>query len=99
MSPFVISLLLLAVMAGILLLFLLRPTPPDNLYAVFDTSEDPALFEHQVRAGIAYAAEMSAVPVLLLSQNHPTELDEMLRIIQRETPLPVLDAELFQNVV
>ncbi len=99
MSPFVISLLLLAVMAGIVILFLLRPTPPDNLYAVFDTCEDPALFEHQVRSGISYASEMNAVPVLLLSQNHPEELDEMLRIIQKEVPLSVLDAEMFQNVV
>jgi len=99
MSPFVISLLLLAVMAGIVFLFLLRPTPPENLYAVFDTSEDPALFEHQVRSGIACAAEMNAVPVLLLSANHPSELDEILNIIQKETPLSVLDTELFQNVV
>ncbi len=99
MSPFVVSLLLLAVMAGIVLLFLLRPTPPNNLFAVFDTSEDPALFEHQVRSGIAYAAEMNAIPVLLLSRNHPEELDEMLRIIQKEVPLSVLDSEIFQNVV
>lgn len=99
MSPFIISLLLLAVMAGIVLLFLLRPTPPGHLYAVFDTSEDPALFEHQVRSGIACAAEMNAVPVLLLHPDHPAELDEMLRIIQKETPLSVLDSEIFQNVV
>ena len=99
MSPFIISLLLLAVMAGIVLLFLLRPTPPNNLYAVFDTTEDPALFEHQVRSGIACAAEMNAIPVLLLSTDHPAELDDMLRIIQRETPVSVLNSELFENVV
>lgn len=99
MSPFVISLLLLAVMAGMVFLFLLRPTPPCNLYALFDTSEDPALFEHQVRSGIACATEMNAVPILLLSQNHPPELDEMLRMIQKELPLSVVDSEIIENVV
>ncbi len=99
MSPFIVSLLLLAVMAGIVLLFLYRPVPSNNLYAVFDTSEDPALFEHEIRLGISCAVEMNAVPVLLLSPQHPAELDDILALIQKETPLSVLDAEIFQNVV
>lgn len=99
MSPVIVSLLLLMVLAGILLLFLLRPTPPNNLYAVFDTSEDPALFEHQVRSGISCAMELNAIPVLLLSPEHSQELDDILRLIQKEVPLSVISTEVFQNVV
>lgn len=99
MSPFIVSLLLLAIMAGIVLLFLYRPVPPNNLYAVFDTSEDPALFEHEIRLGIACAMEMNAIPVLLLNPAHSSELDDILALIQKETPLSVLDSVLFQNVV
>ena len=95
LSPFVVSLCLLAVMAGIILLFHMRPSPPQHLYAVFDTNEDPETFEQEVRRGIACAAEMNAVPVILLSADHPTELDQMLRLLAKEFPLPVLNAERF----
>lgn len=99
MSPFIVSLLLLTVMAGIMILFFLRPEPPNHLYAVFDTSEDPALFEHQFRSGIACAAEINAIPVLLLTPEHPAELDEMLQLLRKETDFLVLDSSVFRHVV
>lgn len=95
MSPFVISLCLLAVMVGIVLLFHMRPSPPHHLYAVFDTNENPETFEQEVRRGVACATEMNAVPVILLSADHSAELDEILRLLAKEFPLPVLNAERF----
>lgn len=95
MSPLIVTLCLLAVLAGVLLLFQIRPSPPGNLYAVFDTHEEPETFEQEVRRGLACAAELNASPVLLLSANHPTELDEILRLLSREFPISILTPEHF----